>query len=100
MKTGRDCPTCGEHHVECNEDLLNGMFSMAIEDARRKLSEQGIEILLMLEYAAETSGWAEAWNAAEGIEKLPVDEIRTLEAYVARVTLIEAMQEQLYEEVS
>jgi hypothetical protein len=76
-------------------DLLNGMYLMAVDNADRLLSPHGKEVRQMLATAAEELGVVEAYNLAEAVEDLPEKEIRALDAFMARLSLIMAMQESL-----
>jgi hypothetical protein len=93
------CPECGEVHLECSEAILDGMALRALSVAEVRLSSEGMEALWMVDHAAETlpGGWAEAWDLAENVEELPNEEKSALERYVARMGLIEAAREELYE---
>jgi hypothetical protein len=58
-----------------------------------------MEALGMVEHAAQTlpGGLLEAWELAENVEHLSEDEIRAIETYHARTTLIDAALSGLYE---
>src|SRR5215218_788840 len=81
-----ECPVCGEVHLECNEAILGGMALLALSEAEQRLSSEGMEALRMVEHAAETlpGGAVEAWDLAENVERLPKNEIRAIETYLAR----------------
>ncbi len=99
MSERRSCPTCGEHHPECDENLLDTLSYMASLEVNRRLSARGRETLKIVMDATEIVGFVEAWDAAEGLEDLPEEETRAIEAYFARVTLIAALRSELYGEV-
>ena len=90
------CPVCGEAHPECGEALLTGMALTAWSEAERRLSEQGMEVLRMVDHAIDALG-VEAWNLAENAERLPAHEIQVIEVYLARKTLIDVARKDLYE---
>jgi hypothetical protein len=94
-----ECPVCGEVHLECSEVILDGMDLLASSEASQRLSSEGMEALRMVEHAAETlpGGAVEAWELAENVERLPENEIRAIETYLARTTLIDAARSGLYE---
>jgi hypothetical protein len=94
-----ECPECGEVHLECSEAILLGMDFLARSEAAKRLSSEGMEALRMLEHAAETlpGGAVEAWELAENVQRLPENEIRAIETYLARTTLIDAARSDLYE---
>jgi hypothetical protein len=94
-----ECPVCGEVHLECSEVILDGIDLLASSEAEQRLSSEGMEALRMVEHAAETlpGGAVEAWELAENVERLPENEIRSIETYLARTTLIDAARSGLYE---
>jgi hypothetical protein len=99
MEVGKPllCPVCGEEHAECSEAVLGAMSLNAYHAANERLSERGRDALKMIESAADVLGVTEAWEAAENVEELPAEEVRVIEFYLARKTLIEAARKELYE---
>jgi hypothetical protein len=89
------CPTCGGDHSDCNADLLHGMYLMACEEARVRLSEEGVEVFDMLRHAADHIGDGEAYDSATAVEGLSEREITAIEVFLARKTLIEETQKEL-----
>jgi hypothetical protein len=94
----RPCPMCGEVHLECSENHLDGMFLMARLQAKRQLSAEGMEALRMVEHAIEVLGLSDAWELAENVEALSRDEVRVIEVFIARKTLLDTARKELYEE--
>jgi hypothetical protein len=94
-----ECPMCGEVHLECSEAILGGMELSAVSEAKDRLSSEGLEALWMVDHAAKTlpGGLVEAWGLAENVDRLPESEIRVLETYFARISLIDFAREDLYE---
>lgn len=88
------CPTCGEYHPDCFRDLLFGLYLMARQEAESRLSPQGGETLKMVEHATDALGVVDAYDSAEALEDLPQREVRVIEVFLARKTLIDAMQGQ------
>jgi len=82
------CPVCGEEHPECNQAIYDGMYMTAYLEAKRLLSEEGLEALRMVAHAVDALG-LEAWGMAENVENLPEDEVRIIEIFLARKTLID-----------
>jgi hypothetical protein len=74
---------CGEVHLECSENHLDGMFLMARLQAKRQLSAEGMEALRMVEHAIEVLGLSDAWELAENVEALSRDEVRVIEVFIA-----------------
>lgn len=91
------CPECGEVHLECSRVILDGMSLNAIHDARERLSAEGFQALRMVSHAVDTLG-IEAYDIAENVEALPLDEVRVIVLYLARKTMIDAAREELYEQ--
>jgi hypothetical protein len=89
----RVCMECGQEHFDCDSNLLSGMYLSAAKNADRVLSPRGIETRKMLVSASEQLGTIETWKEAAGVEDLEERDIRALESFVARATLIEAAQE-------
>ena len=91
------CSVCGEVHIDCSQAIIDGMYLMAYLEAKQRLSEEGMEALQMVTHAVDALG-VEAWDMAENVENLPVEEVRIIEVFLARKTLIDAAREELYEE--
>src|SRR3712207_5053764 len=93
------CPMCGGTHLECSEAIFDGMDMMAFFEAERHLSEEGMDALRMVIHAAQTlpGGLQEAWELAEYVEGLPAHELRALETYLARTTLLDTARAELYD---
>ena len=93
------CPMCGGTHLECSQAIFDGMDMMAFFEAERRLSEEGMDALRMVMQAAETlpGGLKEAWELAETVESLPPHELRALETYLARWTLLDTARAELYD---
>lgn len=94
------CPMCGGTHLECSQAIFDGMAMMAFFEAERHLSEEGMDALRMVMHAAETlpGGLKEAWQLAENVEEsLPAHELRALETYLARWTLLDTARDELYD---
>jgi hypothetical protein len=72
---------------------------MAFLEAERHLSEKGMDALRMVMHTAETlpGGLKEAWELAENVESLPAHELRALETYLARWTLLDTARAELYD---
>jgi hypothetical protein len=100
FRAPRPCPVCGEVHLECSENVLDGMSLMAYWEAKRHLSAEGMEALRMVEHAIDALGFSDAWELAENVEALSTDEVRVIEVFLARKTLIDAARKELYEEQS
>jgi hypothetical protein len=88
----RECMECGQDHWECDQNLLMGMFLAASDQARRQLSPEGQEACNMLIYASDVIGAIDAYESMEAIEDLSDEDVRAIEIFVARLTLIEAAQ--------
>ena len=84
------CTTCGEHHPMCFEAVFDGMTFGAYRHAHDRLSEQGREELATVDDGMDTIGFDETWTQAEGVDHLPDDEVREIEIYVARRTMVDA----------
>ena len=93
------CPMCGGTHLECSQAIFDGMDMMAFFEAERRLSEEGMDALRMVMQAAETlpGGLKEAWELPENVESLPPHELRALETYLARWTLLDTARAELYD---
>jgi hypothetical protein len=93
------CPMCGGTHLECSQAIFDGMAMMAFLEAERHLSEKGMDALRMVMHTAETlpGGLKEAWELAENVESLPAHELRALETYLARWTLLDTARAELYD---
>jgi len=93
------CPMCGGTHLECSQAIFDGMAMMAFFEAERHLSEEGMDTLRMVMQAAETlpGGLKEAWQLAENFESLPAHELRAIETYLARWTLLDTARAELYD---
>jgi hypothetical protein len=72
------------------------MEMSAYATVKDRLSPQGVETLGMVDAAVQELG-VEAFDLAENVKALPADEIRTIEIYVARISLIEHARKELYE---
>jgi len=92
-----ECPVCGEDHTECTENLLSVMSFYAYSEAKKSLSAQGFEVLGMVSHAVDALG-VYAYDDAENMETLHVDEVRIIEFFLARQTLINAARQALREE--
>jgi hypothetical protein len=91
---------CGGTHLECSQAIFDGMDMMAFFEAERRLSEEGMAALRQVMQAGETlpGGLKEAWELAENVEEsLPAHELRALETYLARWTLLDAARAELYD---
>ena len=94
------CPMCGGTHLECSQAIFDGMDMMAFFEAERRLSEEGMDTLRMVMQAAETlpGGMEEAWELPENVEEsLPAHELRAIETYLARWTLLDTARAELYD---
>jgi hypothetical protein len=91
------CPMCGGTHLECSQAIFDGMDMMAFFEAERHLSEEGMDALRMVMHAAETlpGRLEEAWELAENVESLPAHELRAIETYLARTTLLDIARAEL-----
>jgi hypothetical protein len=99
QRTPRDCPTCGAEHVDCFMDQIAGMWLTATWEADRRLSEEGKEVRQMIAVAAETAGRVdEVWEMTAALDYLPGDDVETLKFYAARISLLLAAQNNLYED--
>ena len=78
------------------EELLDAMSFVAFKEAADRLSEQGNEVLRMLDVA--TSEWAipaeEAFSEATGIDSLSKRDQMIITAYIARETLINSFRQE------
>jgi len=92
-----ECSECGQDHAECDENLLSGMSLDAYSEAKKSLSAQGVEALGMVSHAIDALG-VYAYDDAENMETLHVDEVRIIEFFLARQTLINAARQALREE--
>jgi hypothetical protein len=74
------------------EELLDAMSFVAFKEAADRLSEQGNDVLSMLDVA--TNEWAvpaeEAFSEATGIDSLSKRVQMIITAYIARETLIDS----------
>ena len=72
------------------EELLDAMSFVAFKEAADRLSEEGNDVLRMLDVA--TASWGipaeEAYSEAAGVDSLSEREQMIIHAYVARQTLI------------
>ncbi len=77
-------------------DLLLAMSYAAHQEAYKHLSEAGREVLEMMDYASRNSGLsiADAYVEASATANLSERDKDIIEAYLARVTLIEAFSEE------
>jgi len=94
------CPMCGCTHLECSQTIFDGMDMMAFFEAERRLSKERMDALRMVMHAAETlpGGLKEAWELAENVqESLPAPELKTIETYLARWTLLDTARAELYD---
>ena len=94
------CPMCGGTHLECSQAIFDGMAMIAFFEAEQHLSEAGMDGFRMVMHAADTlpGGLKEAWQLAENVhESLPVHELRALETYLARWTLLDTARAELYD---
>ena len=93
------CPMCGGTHLACSQAIFDGMDMMAFFEAERRLSEEGMDALRMVMQAAETlpGRLEEAWELAEKFESLPAHELRAIETYLARWTLLDTARADLYD---
>jgi hypothetical protein len=94
------CPMCGGTPLECGQAIFDGMAMMAFLEVERHLSEEGIDALRMVMHTSETlpGGLKEAWELAENVEEsLPAHELRAIETYLARWTLLDTARAELYD---
>lgn len=78
------------------EELLDAMSYVAFKEAADRLSEDGNEVLRMLD--AATHEWAipadEAFSEAAGMDSLSKREQMIIIAYIARETLINSFRQE------
>jgi hypothetical protein len=78
------------------QELLDAMSFVAFKEATDRLSEQGNEVLSMLDVA--TKEWAipadEAFSEAAGIDSLSKRDQMIITAYIARETLISRFRQE------
>jgi hypothetical protein len=78
------------------EELLDAMSFAAFKEASDRLSEEGNEILGMLDTA--TTVWEipapEAFDEAAGVDKLSEREQMIIFAYIARESLIDSFRQE------
>jgi hypothetical protein len=81
---------------EEREELLQTMSYAAHAEALKHLSDAGLEVLEMMEYAASNSGLSisEAYVEANATASLSERDKDIIKAYLARQTLIEAFSEE------
>jgi hypothetical protein len=79
------------------QELLFAMSLGAREEATRRLSEEGRDVLEMIDLVSRTNGLSvvEAWAEARATATLSEREKDVLMAYVARVSLIEHFHSQV-----
>ena len=98
-----ECAVCGEAHLRCSEELLEGMEMGALSAAKARLSPEGIETLRMVDQAAERlpGKMVEAWELAEkeNISRLSIHDVQVLRDYAAQITMIDHTREDMNEEV-
>jgi len=97
-EASRECMECGQDHRECDQNLLNGMFLAANQQAQRQLSPEGQEACSMLIYASDVIGAIDAYQSMEAIENLSDEDVRVIEIFVARLALIEDAERWLEED--
>jgi hypothetical protein len=78
------------------EDLLDAMSYVAFKEASDRLSEEGKEVLRMLD--AATTTWEipapDALGEAAGVDRLPEKEQMIIFSYIARESLIDSFREE------
>jgi hypothetical protein len=91
------CPMCGGTHLECSQAIFDGMDMMAFFEAEQDLSKEGMDALRMVTHTAETlrGGLKDAWELAENVESLPAHELRAIQTYLARWTLLDTARAEL-----
>lgn len=82
------------------QELLFAMSLAAQDEARQRLSEEGQDILDMINLVSRTSKIyvVDAWVEARATATLSEREKDVLTAYVARISLIEAFDSQVLAE--
>jgi hypothetical protein len=82
-----ECAECGMAHLWCSEGFLEGMELGALQDAKARLSPEGMETLSMVDQAAEKlpDSMIEAWELAEkeNISRLSIRDAQVLRDYGA-----------------
>lgn len=92
------CAVCGEEHIDCDENLLMTMSMSAYHNAKRYLSEEGIQALNMLDSAMAALGVMDVFEQTANLDGLAPEEVEAIEVYFARKTLIDHARVWLYEQ--
>ena len=84
------------------EEFLDAMSFAAFHEAHLRLSEEGHEVLKMMDEAATHYGlsYVQSYQDANGIDALEAEDVHTFEILVARMSLIEHFQKEVAGELA